>query len=323
LSAEYRCGLSYVLPAAVYACREFDVKVHLSCHLESGTGPSYVEPAGVPLGWWLNGRYLGLTSTDASGWSSRRFHIEEPGVHTILVRFFGAARDNNYYRPADAEIKVSVEPAPPPIAPPAPPVSPPQAPLALVLTYVGAMIPLVFVGSVMAAQVVVDPPQEVAVAGGVSPLYEEAYRCAERKGLKRRVVDALASYAKAMVNYVIRRLESGVEEAFAKYRDYKEEGIEEARAEALKILDRVVSDAQEWYNLIRERIESLGFKPPLTQEDMDSIRRDIMRVREMMEKGALDYDVRRYIDTVLARWFDRKYTLVAEAMIKAGLLSCP
>jgi hypothetical protein len=125
--ADYRCSLSlFVSPARVYACREFEVEARLSCYLESGAGPPYVEPAGVPLGWWLDGRYQGLTSTDAAGRSSRRFHIEEPGVHTVFVRFFGAFRDGNYYKPVDAEIKVLVEPtpAPPPEAPapPRPPV---------------------------------------------------------------------------------------------------------------------------------------------------------------------------------------------------------
>jgi hypothetical protein len=190
------------------------------------------------------------------------------------------------------------------------------------LVLIGAVSPILVVGGVVVASMLVDPPQEGAAAGGVSPLYEEAYRCAEKRGLRRRVVDSLAFYAKAMVNYVVRRVESGVEEAFAKYRDYKEEGLEEARAEAVRILDKVMSDAWEWYNLVRDRVESLGFKPPLAPEDMESLRRDVAKLREMMERGMLDYDVRRYIDTVLARWFDRKYTLVAEALIKAGLLSC-
>ena len=189
------------------------------------------------------------------------------------------------------------------------------------LVLVGAVSPILVVGGVIAASRLVDPPQEGARVGGSSPLYEEAYKCAEKKGLSRQMVDTLAHHAKTMVDYVIRKLENGVERAFVEYRDYYE-GVKEAKDEAIRTLDKVMSEVQEWYNLIREKIESLGFKPPLTQEDMDSIRRDVMRMRDMMERGVLDYDIRRYIDTVLKRWYDRKYTLVADAMLKSGLLSC-
>jgi hypothetical protein len=190
------------------------------------------------------------------------------------------------------------------------------------LVLIGALSPIIVVGGAIVAAKFTDPPQEGVKVGGESSLYEEAYKCAEKKGLGRHTVNTLAYHAKSMVDYVIRKLENGVEEAFVKYRDYKEEGVKEAKEEALRVLDRVMSDVQEWYNIIREKIESLGFKPPLTTEDMDAIRRDVMRVRDMMERGILDYDIRRYINTVLARWFNRKYTLVAEALLKAGLLSC-
>jgi hypothetical protein len=191
------------------------------------------------------------------------------------------------------------------------------------LVLIGAVAPILVVGGAIMASKFTDPPEEGARARSASPLYEEAYKCAEKKGLRRQTVDTLAYHAKSMVNYVIRKLEDGVEGAFAKYMDHVEEGIKEAKDEAIRTLDRVMSDVQEWYNIISEKIESLGFKPPLTKEDMDSIRRDVMRLRDMMERKMPDYDIRRYINTVLARWYDRKYTLVAEAMLKAGLLSCP
>jgi len=156
--AEYRCSISFRYPATVYACREFEVSAHLSCVLESGTGPSYVDLANAPTLWWLDNRFVKAVGTDEMGWASVKLHVSEPGEHVVTVEFPGAFKDGDYYRPARAELKLLVEspPAPPPLPPPPTPPAPlPQIPLTTLLTYVGATIPLVFVGSVMAAQIVV------------------------------------------------------------------------------------------------------------------------------------------------------------------------
>jgi hypothetical protein len=170
--AEYRCGLTFVRPETVYACSEFEAKVHLSCYLESGTGPRYVDLANAPTLWWLDNRFVRAVGTDELGWASVKLHVAEPGLHRVTVEFPGAFRDGNYYRPARVEHEFLAEPPPtqpappptPPPTPPAPPITPPeqppppaippQPPLTLLLTYVGATMPLVFVGSVMVAQAV-------------------------------------------------------------------------------------------------------------------------------------------------------------------------
>jgi hypothetical protein len=151
--AEYRCGFAISRPATVYACREFEVGAHLSCYLVSGTGPWYVDLANAPTLWWLDNRFVKAVRTDGLGWASVKLHVVEPGLHVVTVEFPGMFKDGDYYRPARAEHKLLVEPPP---AQPTPPTIPSQLPLTLLLTYVGAAIPLVFVGSVMVAQIATE-----------------------------------------------------------------------------------------------------------------------------------------------------------------------
>jgi hypothetical protein len=101
----------------VYACREFEAKVHLSCHLESGSGPGYVDLAGVPVEWYLDGKYINTVKTDGLGWSWNRLHVAEPGAHVVRVVFRGLTVDDKVYGAAAADFTLPVSPPPTPAAP--------------------------------------------------------------------------------------------------------------------------------------------------------------------------------------------------------------
>lgn len=113
MSAIYRCGFAFARPAVVYACREFEAKVHLSCTLESGTGPGYVDLAGAPVDWYLDGKYIGTVKTDGLGWSWNRLHVAEPGAHVVRVVFRGLTVDGKVYGATAADFVFPASPLPP------------------------------------------------------------------------------------------------------------------------------------------------------------------------------------------------------------------
>lgn len=112
MSAEYRCGFSATYPANIYACREFEMRVNLGCHRESGSGPGVVYPSGVVIHWYVDGVYMGDTRTDGNGWSYKKIHLAEPGSHVIRVVFDGLQTSDAYYRPSTADFTVSAKPPP-------------------------------------------------------------------------------------------------------------------------------------------------------------------------------------------------------------------
>jgi hypothetical protein len=154
LSTVYRCGFAFVLPAIVYACREFEAKAHLSCILESGTGPGYVDLANAPVEWYLDGKYIGTVKTDSFGWSWNRLHVAEPGAHVVRVVFRGMRVGDVEYGARTADFKITAT------APPTPPVTLPPA--TTLLSYLFTTMPLVLTIVVIVAESAKAPSGRVA-----------------------------------------------------------------------------------------------------------------------------------------------------------------
>ena len=113
MGAIYRCGLSpFVRPSTVYACNEFEAKVHVTCYLESGEGSWYVDLANAPVEWYIDGRYVGTSMTDSLGWSYMRLHIAVPGRHIVKVVFRGLVVGDTEYRGDEAEYEIPVNLSP-------------------------------------------------------------------------------------------------------------------------------------------------------------------------------------------------------------------
>jgi hypothetical protein len=136
LSAVYRCGFAFVRPLVIYACRKFEAKAHLACHLESGTGPGYVDLAGAPVEWYLDGKYVNTVETNERGWSLNRLHVAKPGTHVVRVVFRGMRVGNAEYRASTGDYEITVT------APPTPPL----------LSYLFTTMPLVLTIGVIVAE---------------------------------------------------------------------------------------------------------------------------------------------------------------------------